>query len=92
MKIQSVIAPLALIALPLAACSEQAQQETSEAADAVGDDVARTGDEAWEATQEAAGAARETARDVGQDISEGADAAADETGAALENAGERLRD
>ena len=86
MKLPVTLAGLALIALPLAACSDNAQQESSEAADAIGDDMERTGDEAWQATQEATQDARSAADRLGDDIEQGAR----ETGAAADRLGDDI--
>ncbi|QIG80005.1 hypothetical protein [Stakelama tenebrarum] len=58
----------------LAACSENAQEQTEQAADAVGQDIETT-------TEGAAGEAGEAFDDAGAAIDEGVD----ETGAAIDN-------
>ena len=103
MKFPATLLGLAIAAVSVSACSDNAQQESSEAANAIGSDVERTGEEAAAATErtaEEAGAAADRAAEragaaadrVGRDISEGADAAADATGRALENTGQAIRD
>ena len=83
--------PLAAIAaLGLAACSEQAQNETAEAANAIGADANATMGEAVQdveaATDRALGAAENAADDLGNAI----DAGADKAGNAVEAAGDEL--
>jgi hypothetical protein len=82
MKFSTTFASLALITMPIVACSDQAQQESSEAADAVGQDIERAGQDAADATERAADDVGTAASRVGHD----------ETGAALENAGQRMQD
>ena len=80
----------AIAALGLAACSEQAQNETAEAANAIGADANATMGEAVQdveaATDRALGAAENAADDLGNAIDSGADKA----GNAVEAAGDEL--
>lgn len=103
MKFPATILGLAIAAVSVSACSDNAKQESSDAANAIGSDIERAGDHAAAATNRtlnAAGAAADHATEragaaadrVGQDISEGADAAADATGRTLENTGRAIRD
>lgn len=86
-----VLLPLAAIAaLGLAACSEQAQNETAEAANAIGADANATMGEAAQdveaATDSALGAAENAADSLGNTIESGAD----RVGNAADAAGDEL--
>ncbi|WP_375273192.1 entericidin EcnAB, partial [Sphingomonas sp.] len=58
----------AIAAMPLAACSERAQEQTSQAADAIGDDVASAGARAANATERAADDVSAAADRAGENI------------------------
>ena len=88
MKLSATIASLALITLPIAACSDNAQQETGEAADAIGDDFERAGDEAAQETREATQEAGAAADRLGDDIEQGAR----EAGAAADRVGDDIEE
>ncbi|MCC2979899.1 MULTISPECIES: hypothetical protein [unclassified Sphingomonas] len=106
MKFFAIAAGLATAAA-LGACSPKAQNETAEAANAVGSDVSATTENAVDdvdaATDEALGSAEATldnagakaergADRAGNAISNSADRAADATGEALTDAGNSLKD
>ncbi len=86
MKLPATLASLALISVPIAACSEKAQQETSEAADAVGNDVEHAGDHAAQESREASREAGAAADRIGDDIQQGAR----EAGAAADRVGDDI--
>jgi len=77
-----ILVSMAAAAVSLAACSEKAQQETSEAADAVGNDVADTGDAMAEGAADAADATAAAADDAGNAIEGTVNAAGDAAAAA----------
>ncbi|HEY0624395.1 hypothetical protein [Sphingomonas sp.] len=81
----------AVAALGLAACSEKAQNETAEAANAIGADANATMGEAVQdvqsATESALGTAENAADSIGNTVSEGAD----KVGNAVEAAGDELK-
>lgn len=77
MKKLLLVTALSIGALGLSGCSEKAQQETGEAADAIGDDV-----------QGAATAASTAAAEVGNKVEGAAEATKTEAGQAIEAAGE----
>ena len=106
MKFFAIAAGLAAAAA-LGACSPQAQNETSEAADAIGADISATTENAVNdvdaATDQALGSAEASldnagaraergAERTGAAISNSADRAADATGNAMVDAGNELRD
>jgi len=82
-------------AVALAACSPNAQDQSAEAANAIGADVsATTGnavDDVDAATDEALGSAEATIDNAGADLERGADDAAAATGEALTDAGNSLK-
>ena len=88
MKKLFLVAALSIGALGLAGCSEKAQEETREAADAVGDDVtgaaAAASTAAAEAGNKVEGAAEATKTEAGQAI-EAAGEAANKTGEKMQN-------
>ena len=84
--------PLAAVAaLGLTACSDKAQNEAAEAANAIGADVNATMGEAVQdvetATDSALGAAENSADSIGNTVSEGAD----KVGNAVDAAGNELK-
>jgi hypothetical protein len=98
---------LAAAALGIAGCSQNAQNETAEAGNAIAADTAATTDNAVGdvdaatdrsldragAAMDNAGADAEAGADrAGQSIANGADRAADATGEALQSAGNAIRD
>src|SRR3546814_2758626 len=72
-----IIASMAAAAFSLAACSDKAQQETSEAGAAVADDVAATGDAMAEGAADAADATADAAKDAGNAVEGAVNAAGD---------------
>ena len=103
-----VTAGMALVAAAgLSACSQKAQNESAEAANAIGADASATTENAVgdvdTATDQALGSAAATMDNAGDSIaagadrtgnaiSNGADRAADATGAALKDAGNAIQD
>lgn len=81
-----LLASMAAAAFSLTACSEKAQDETGEAANAVAGDVEAAGDAAAEGAADAADATAEAAADAGN-VVEGTAAAA---GDAAEAAGDKV--
>jgi len=77
-----IIVSMAAAAFSLAACSEKTQQETSEAADAMGNDVAATGDAMAEGAADAADATAAAADDAGNAVEGTVNAAGDAAAAA----------
>lgn len=81
----------AVAALGLAACSDKAQNEAAEAANAIGADANATMGEAvqdvQDATESALGTAENAADSLGNTVSEGAD----KVGNAVEAAGDELK-
>ncbi|WP_448500975.1 hypothetical protein [Sphingomonas sp.] len=94
---KSTLLPLALVAaFGLAACSENAQNETSEAADAVAADMNSTMSEAAADVDAATDSALQSAENAidrtGQSIENGADRAAAESAEARREAGRELEE
>lgn len=89
---KQVLLPLAAVAaLGLAACSDKAQNEAAEAANAIGADANATMGEAVQdveaATTSALGAAENAADSIGNTVDEGAD----KVGNAVDAAGDELK-
>ncbi|HZG32045.1 entericidin EcnAB [Sphingopyxis sp. YF1] len=83
-----IIASMAAAAFSLAACSEKAQQETSEAGAAVADDAAAAGDAVADGAAEAADATAAAAKDAGNAVEGTVNAAGD----AAATAGDKIKE
>ncbi len=81
-----LIASMAAAAFSLTACSEKAQEETSEAGAAVADDAAAAGDAVAEGAADAADATAAAADDAGNAVEGTVNAA----GAAADAAGDKI--
>lgn len=92
MRISATFLSVLLLAGGVSACSDQAQQETEEAGEAVGSDIERGLNDAATEADQAGDKAEAEANRLGDKIENAADDAADATGKALENAGRELRD
>lgn len=93
---KSILASMILAgSLGLVACSDNAQNESAEAANAVSTDVETTTDEAIgsidAATDNALADVEAAAENAGATLENGAEAAADATGNALIEAGEEVK-
>lgn len=77
-----IIASMAAAAFSLGACSEKAQQETSEAGAAVADDAAAAGSAVADDATKAADATADAAKDAGNAIEGTVNAAGDAAAAA----------
>ncbi|MBR0553385.1 hypothetical protein [Stakelama marina] len=95
MKKAILVSMTAAAALGLAACSDHAQNESAEAANAMAADTSATMSNAVgdldAASDQAFGAAENAADQAGDAIENGADTAKTQTGQALENAGEDMQ-
>lgn len=86
------IVPLIAIATALGACSQQAQNETAQAADTIAADANATAAKARDSTDAALGAAEARMDNVGDVIGNKIDKAGDAAGAALKDAGNEIED
>ena len=77
-----ILASMAAAAFSLAACSEKAQQETSEAGDAIAADAASAGDAVADGAADAADATADAAKDAGNAVEGTVNAAGDAAAAA----------
>jgi ABC-type glycerol-3-phosphate transport system substrate-binding protein len=95
MKKSIVVSMMLAASLGVAACSETAQDESAEAANAVATDVETTTEEAVDsidaATDNALDATAAAADNAGDAVANGAAAAANATGDALIEAGEEVK-
>lgn len=91
MKKIAAVSMLAAAALGLAACSDKAQNEAAEAANAVGTDIENTADAAVDTVDNALDGAGNAMDNAGEATENAAEGAANATGNALTEAGNEVK-